>query len=66
MWYKDRIEKLTLAVLARKASLLWNPKIHYHVRNISPLGRIVSQLNPVHTHPPRFNNINFNMTAIFV
>jgi len=39
--------------------LLWNPKVHYRVHNISI--PVQSQMHPVHTFSPYFPNIHSNI-----
>jgi hypothetical protein len=42
-------------------SLLLKPKVQYCVHTGLPLHFILSQVNPVHTLPPYFIKINFNV-----
>jgi len=41
---------------------LRNPKVHYRVKKIPPMFPVLSQMHPVHTFPPYFNNIHCNIT----
>jgi hypothetical protein len=55
-----------MEILRRSASkeilrLLWNQKIHYHVHNSPPRIPVLSQITPIHTLPPHFPNMHFNI-----
>jgi hypothetical protein len=41
--------------------LFWNPTVHYCVNKNPPLLPILIQINPVHTFPPYFSKIHYNI-----
>jgi hypothetical protein len=42
--------------------LSWSPKAEHHVQNSSPVGPVLSQINPVHILPHHFIRINVYVT----
>jgi hypothetical protein len=42
----------------------WKPKVHYRGHNSPPLIPVPSQMKSVHTFPPNFSNIDFNIILL--
>jgi hypothetical protein len=51
-------EAANCAATQELPSILWNPKVHYHVHKIPPLIPILRQINPYH---PILSKIHYNI-----
>jgi hypothetical protein len=54
-------ESANFAATEEFPSILRSPKIHHRVYKSSPLVRILSQIDPVHTIPSCLSKIHFNI-----
>jgi hypothetical protein len=55
------LEKLPVVQLPKSFPFLWNPKVHYRIRNSSPPVPILSQTYPVHITPSHLSKIHPNI-----
>jgi hypothetical protein len=54
-------EAASCAATQELPSILWNPKVHYHVHKSPPLGPILSHVYSVHSTPSYLSKIHFNI-----
>ena len=61
-WSRFLIGQTTvLLTLSRNFRTLWYPEVRYRFHESSPLGLVLSQLNPVQSDPSHFFDTRFNI-----
>lgn len=66
-WIRVLFEKLAEPFASQEIfRLLWNLKIHCHVQQSKTSVPILSHMNPVHSNPPYFLKMHFNIILLSV